>query len=177
MGEPRTTSPPARAGLPQGACTSPGLSNQVAIRLDRRLGGLARKLDLSYTRYADDLTFSGDAPLETQVGYVMARLRHIASEEGFAVNEAKSRVLRQGASAERSRAWSSTTAPASPLPGPSAASHPPSGEDGRPRESEPRAATPTSSPGSTARSPSWPWPGPRPGAAALAPSWTLLLRP
>ncbi|SIN69542.1 RNA-directed DNA polymerase [Singulisphaera sp. GP187] len=83
-------------GLPQGACTSPGLSNQVAIRLDRRLGGLARKFDLSYTRYADDLTLSGDATLEARVGYLMARLRHIASEEGFAVNEAKSRVLRQG---------------------------------------------------------------------------------
>ena len=47
-------------GLPQGACTSPGLSNQVARRLDRRLGGLAGKLNISYTRYADDLTFSGD---------------------------------------------------------------------------------------------------------------------
>ncbi|WP_406699159.1 reverse transcriptase family protein [Singulisphaera sp. Ch08] len=83
-------------GLPQGACTSPGLSNQVAIRLDRRLAGLARKFDLSYTRYADDLTLSGDATLEARVGYLMARLRHIASEEGFAINEAKSRVLRQG---------------------------------------------------------------------------------
>lgn len=83
-------------GLPQGACTSPGLSNQVAIRLDRRLSGLARTLDLSYTRYADDLTLSGDATLETRVGYLMARLRHIAGEEGFAINEAKSRVLRQG---------------------------------------------------------------------------------
>ncbi|AGA28587.1 Reverse transcriptase (RNA-dependent DNA polymerase) [Singulisphaera acidiphila DSM 18658] len=82
-------------GLPQGACTSPGLSNQVAIRLDRRLSGLARKFDLSYTRYADDLTLSGDATLEAKVGYLMARLRHIAGEEGFAVNEAKSRVLRQ----------------------------------------------------------------------------------
>lgn len=83
-------------GLPQGACTSPGLSNQVAIRLDRRLNGLARKFGLTYTRYADDLTFSGDAELESRVGYLMARVRHIAAEEGFAVNEAKSRVLRQG---------------------------------------------------------------------------------
>src|SRR4029077_10406034 len=47
-------------GLPQGACTSPALSNQVARRLDKRLGGLANKLGLAYTRYADDLTFSGD---------------------------------------------------------------------------------------------------------------------
>ena len=81
-------------GLPQGACTSPGLSNQVARRLDRRLGGLAGKLGLIYTRYADDLTFSGDGELEGRVGYLMARVRHIAGDEGFAVNEAKSRVLR-----------------------------------------------------------------------------------
>src|SRR5205085_7108156 len=46
-------------GLPQGTCTSPALSNQEARRLDKRLGGLAAKLGLAYTRYADDLTFSG----------------------------------------------------------------------------------------------------------------------
>ena len=83
-------------GLPQGACTSPALSNQVARRLDRRLGGLAARLGLSYTRYADDLTFSGDEAFEGRVGYLMARVRHIAQGEGFAVNEAKTRVLRQG---------------------------------------------------------------------------------
>lgn len=82
-------------GLPQGACTSPALSNQVARRLDKRLQGLARKLELTYTRYADDITFSGDAELKDRVGYVMARVRHIAQDEGFAVNEAKSRVLRR----------------------------------------------------------------------------------
>jgi retron-type reverse transcriptase len=81
--------------LPQGACTSPGLSNQVARRLDKRLAGLAAKMGLNYTRYADDLTFSGDAGLNERVGYLMARVRHIAEEEGFAVNEKKSRVLRR----------------------------------------------------------------------------------
>jgi retron-type reverse transcriptase len=83
-------------GLPQGACTSPALSNQVARRLDRRLGGLAAKLGLAYTRYADDLSFSGDETFEARVGYLMARVRHIAGAEGFTVNEAKTRVLRQG---------------------------------------------------------------------------------
>jgi RNA-directed DNA polymerase len=82
-------------GLPQGACTSPGLSNQVARRLDRRLTGLAAKLSLTYTRYADDLTFSGDEGLESRVGYVMARVRHIVQDEGFTVNESKTRVLRR----------------------------------------------------------------------------------
>jgi RNA-directed DNA polymerase len=82
-------------GLPQGACTSPALSNQVARRLDKRLSGLAKKLGLTYTRYADDLTFSGDMTLNERVGYLMARVRHLAEAEGFAVNGKKSRVLRR----------------------------------------------------------------------------------
>jgi retron-type reverse transcriptase len=82
-------------GLPQGACTSPALSNQVARRLDKRLGGLAKKLNLAYTRYADDLTFSGTADLEARVGYLLARVRHLAEAEGFTVNEKKTRVLRR----------------------------------------------------------------------------------
>jgi retron-type reverse transcriptase len=82
-------------GLPQGACTSPGLSNQVARRLDRRLAGLAAKLGITYTRYADDISFSGDAEFNARVGYLMARVRHVAQEEGFTVNARKSRVLRR----------------------------------------------------------------------------------
>jgi RNA-directed DNA polymerase len=82
-------------GLPQGACTSPALSNQVARRLDRRLRGLAAKLSATYTRYADDLTFSGGPELNAKVGYLMARVRHLAEEEGFAVNVQKSRVQRR----------------------------------------------------------------------------------
>lgn len=81
-------------GLPQGACTSPALSNQVARRLDRRLVGLARKLGLTYTRYADDLTFSAGPEMRAKVGYLIARVRHIAQNEGFAVNAKKTRVLR-----------------------------------------------------------------------------------
>jgi retron-type reverse transcriptase len=82
-------------GLPQGACTSPALANQAARRLDRRLAGLAGKLNLNYTRYADDLTFSSAEPMPERIGYLMARVRHIAQDEGFTVNEQKSRVLRK----------------------------------------------------------------------------------
>src|SRR5262249_9883982 len=82
-------------GLPQGACTSPGLSNQVARRLDKRLEGVAKKLGFRYTRYADDLTFSGGDAQKEKVGYLMARVRHLALEEGFAVNVKKTRVLRR----------------------------------------------------------------------------------
>lgn len=84
-------------GLPQGACTSPGLSNQVARRLDKRLAGLAAKLGITYTRYADDITLSGNEELKGKVGYLMARVRHIAEAEGFAINGKKSRVLRRNA--------------------------------------------------------------------------------
>lgn len=85
----------APRGLPQGACTSPALSNQVARRLDKRLQGLAQKFELSYTRYADDLSFSGHGSLAERIGYIMARVRHIAEDEGFVVNAKKSRVLRR----------------------------------------------------------------------------------
>jgi retron-type reverse transcriptase len=84
-------------GLPQGASTSPGLSNLVCRRLDRRLGGLAAKLQLNYTRYADDLTFSGDRRLERRLGWMISRVREIAESEGFRIREEKTRVRRQNA--------------------------------------------------------------------------------
>jgi retron-type reverse transcriptase len=84
--------------LPQGAPTSPALSNQVSRRLDRRLLGVAAKLGLNYTRYADDLTFSGGAALAGRIGWLLAKVRHIAEEEGFAVNEKKTRVMRRSMS-------------------------------------------------------------------------------
>jgi len=85
--------------LPQGACTSPALSNLVARRLDSRLAGIASKLDWTYTRYADDLSFSVSSQSDDRpkAGYLLARIRHIAQDEGFAVNEKKTRVLKQSA--------------------------------------------------------------------------------
>ncbi|MGC3967921.1 MAG: reverse transcriptase family protein [Pirellulales bacterium] len=78
--------------LPQGACTSPALSNLAARRFDARLQGLAAKLGWTYTRYADDLTFSASGDAATKVGYLLARVRHLAEHEGFVVNEKKTRV-------------------------------------------------------------------------------------
>jgi retron-type reverse transcriptase len=80
--------------LPQGACTSPALSNLAARRLDARLAGLARKLGWDYTRYADDLTFSTRGEPAQQTAWILARLRHIAQEESFTLNEKKTRVQR-----------------------------------------------------------------------------------
>lgn len=80
--------------LPQGACTSPAISNLVAFQLDCRLAGLAAKLGWTYTRYADDLTFSAAGSATDQTAYLLARVRHIAAAEGFAVHEGKTRVQR-----------------------------------------------------------------------------------
>ena len=76
--------------LPQGAATSPPLSNIVAHGLDQRLAQLAEKRDLSYTRYADDLTFSG-ADLPPNLIEVVSR--NICNE-GFRVNAKKTRLIR-----------------------------------------------------------------------------------
>lgn len=81
-------------GLPQGACSSPAISNQIAAKLDRRLGGFAAKLGFTYTRYADDLTFSAGPGLRDKIGYLLAKVRHVAEEEGFTVNAKKTRVQR-----------------------------------------------------------------------------------
>jgi RNA-directed DNA polymerase len=75
--------------------TSPALSNLIARRLDARLSGICRKLGWTYTRYADDLTFSTSGEAPQQIGYLLARVRHIARDEGFAVNEKKTRMQRR----------------------------------------------------------------------------------
>jgi retron-type reverse transcriptase len=80
--------------LPQGGPTSPALSNQVARKLDQRLRGACKKLGWAYTRYADDLTLSAGDGHREQIGALLARVRHIAKEEGFALNPKKTRVQR-----------------------------------------------------------------------------------
>jgi hypothetical protein len=82
--------------LPQGAPTSPALANLCAYRLDRRLAGLAAAVGAAYTRYADDLVFSGDEALERGARRFHVHVGTIALEEGFEVNTRKSRFLRQG---------------------------------------------------------------------------------
>jgi len=80
--------------LPQGACTSPAISNLIARTLDRRMTGMAEVLGWTYTRYADDITWSAQQFSGTSVGYVLARIRQIVDDEGFSINDQKTRVLR-----------------------------------------------------------------------------------
>lgn len=76
--------------LPQGAPTSPMLSNIVAITLDKRLMAFAKAHNLRYTRYADDLAFSGD---EIPVKFI-EYISKIIISCGFIVNEKKT-ILQQ----------------------------------------------------------------------------------
>jgi hypothetical protein len=82
--------------LPQGAPTSPALANLCAYGLDRRLAGLAAGFGLAYTRYADDLAFSG-SPSRRTVARLLELARTIAIDEGFSVNERKTQVRTQAA--------------------------------------------------------------------------------
>lgn len=81
--------------LPQGAPTSPALANLLAYQLDARLSGLARAAGVSYTRYADDLLFSGGVDLGRQAKSFATTVGAIALEEGFEINFRKTKRLAQ----------------------------------------------------------------------------------
>lgn len=80
--------------LPQGAITSPLLSNITNVNLDKRLKGYADKHNLIYTRYADDITMSGN-DLQT-VKRALYAIRNIVKSEGYSLNDQKTRILRPG---------------------------------------------------------------------------------
>jgi len=78
--------------LAQGAPTSPTLSNLVMYQLDKRLDGLAKSLELNYSRYADDLAFSGNSHRDWR--FLEPLVASICLEEGFKLNYRKSRTIR-----------------------------------------------------------------------------------
>lgn len=82
--------------LPQGAPTSPALANFCAYRLDCRLAGLARSAAASYTRYADDLAFSGQRDFERVAERFCLHVCATAMEQGFSVHHRKTLRMRQG---------------------------------------------------------------------------------
>ena len=82
--------------LPQGAPTSPQLTNVLCRTLDRRLAALATKLGFAYTRYADDLSFSASGEAAQRVGELLRRVRFIVRQEGFTPHPTKQAVMRRG---------------------------------------------------------------------------------
>lgn len=75
--------------LPQGAPTSPAISNLVCRKMDKRLAGLAKVNGLRYSRYADDLAFSGK---EIRTGFDL-QVYEILASEGFEPNLKKTRII------------------------------------------------------------------------------------
>lgn len=79
--------------LPQGAHTSPALSNLVCVNMDRRFAALGRRLKFRYSRYADDMIFSSNNPKFTSL---IPFIREVIRDEGFVINDKKLLVMRGG---------------------------------------------------------------------------------
>ena len=78
--------------LPQGAPTSPTLTNIICEKLDRQLGHLAKKHGLRYTRYADDITFSSMHYVYAADGDFINSLHQIIEQNRFTINDKKTRL-------------------------------------------------------------------------------------
>lgn len=84
--------------LPQGAPTSPALANLCAFGLDARLSGLARRFGAEYTRYADDLLFSGGGDFARSARRCEVQARAILLEGGLAAAHRKTKIMRASSS-------------------------------------------------------------------------------
>lgn len=82
--------------LPQGAPTSPAVTNMVCYKMDRRLAGLAKRHGLRYSRYADDITFSSFHNVYQEDGEFRQELHRIIEDQRFVINERKVRLQKQG---------------------------------------------------------------------------------
>jgi RNA-directed DNA polymerase len=87
----------APRSLPQGAPTSPSITNALCLRMDARLSGLAAKLGARYTRYADDLAFSWHGDAKPALANLLHAVAAIVTAEGFAIHPKKTRIMRSGA--------------------------------------------------------------------------------
>lgn len=82
--------------LPQGSPVSPMLTNAICDSLDHQLAGLAQRFGLTYTRYADDITFSSMHNVYHEGGVFLTELKRIIHRQGFTINEKKTRLQRRG---------------------------------------------------------------------------------
>ncbi len=104
--EPSAVLPYLRRHLPQGVPTSPALANLSAYSLDVRLSGLARAFGATYTRYADDLTFSGPEAFSSSLRDFIPLVSQIIRQERFRVNKAKRKVIRANRCSLSPESWS-----------------------------------------------------------------------
>ncbi|MFA6778215.1 MAG: reverse transcriptase family protein [Paludibacteraceae bacterium] len=81
--------------LPQGSPASPILTNFICKKLDEEIKDLATRNDIHFSRYADDLSFSGDSDIFYPDGTFYHELKHIIESHGFLINEKKTRLQRQ----------------------------------------------------------------------------------
>lgn len=82
--------------LPQGSPASPMITNIICRKLDKRLSGLASKYSFTYTRYADDMSFSFiNENTDLTYGRLIGLISKIVKEEGFNINKNKTKFLRQ----------------------------------------------------------------------------------
>ncbi len=79
--------------LPQGAPSSPAITNLLCRRLDRRVHKVCEDLGFAYTRYADDLSFSARG--QADIGRLLRRVAWIVGDEGFVVHPDKTRIFRR----------------------------------------------------------------------------------
>ena len=86
--------------LPQGSPASPLLTNAICDKLDRRMKGVAKRFGLHYSRYADDMTFSSMHNVYQEGSEFRAEIQRIISEQGFRMNESKTRLQKRGSRQE-----------------------------------------------------------------------------
>lgn len=88
--------------LPQGAATSPLLTNAICDTLDRRMRGVAKRFGLHYSRYADDMTFSSmhntynGKPIYDEGSEFRIEIKRVIEGQGFKMNDKKTRLQRDG---------------------------------------------------------------------------------
>lgn len=82
--------------LPQGSPASPAISNMIVYKMDQKINGLAKKLNFSYTRYADDMSFSTHQENSQNVSRLLYFTKKIIESEGFVIHPDKVHVMRKG---------------------------------------------------------------------------------
>ncbi|MGP1493491.1 MAG: reverse transcriptase family protein, partial [Prevotella fusca] len=82
--------------LAQGFATSPTLSNFICREMDKEIAGVAAAQGVTFTRYADDLTFSSDADILRPQGELAQQIKTIVERYGFRLNKAKTHLQRRG---------------------------------------------------------------------------------